>query len=130
MSDKNNLTDNELIEEIRKGDSDYENELIFRYRATVEAIAAKYIDSPLEKEDLIQEGMIGLLAAIKSFNLNKGTKFVTYASRCINNSVKSAIKKFTRLKDIPPSSLTQLDEDFEDSQYALSAEDEFLAKEL
>ena len=129
MSELENQTDNELLREIRNGQAKATDELIERYRSTVELIAQKYIGSPLEKDDLVQEGMIGLLAAIKSYNSEKGATFATYASRCIDNSVKTALKKFSRIKDIPPSSIIELEEDALDSQMALSAEDEYLAKE-
>jgi RNA polymerase sporulation-specific sigma factor len=130
MPDKNNNnTDAQLLREINNGQTKALDKLILKYRPTVEAIAMKYINSPLEKDDLIQEGMIGLLAAINSYNSDKGTKFTTYASRCINNSVQTALRKFTRLKDIPQSSLVALEEDYFENQVGLSAEDEYLAKE-
>ncbi len=123
------MEDEHLLRLIKEGNSDATNKLIIRYRSVVEVIALKYIDSPLEKDDLVQEGMIGLLAAIKSFNSEKGTKFSTYASRCINNSIKSALKKFSRMKDIPQANLISLEDETLDSQFGLSAEDEYLAKE-
>ncbi len=129
MSELNNKSDLELLSDIQSGNSELIDEIILRYRSTVEALASKYIGSPLERDDLIQEGMIGLLAATKSYNSKKGAMFITYASRCIENSIKSAINKFTRLKDIPPASITELNEESFDDKYALSAEDEFLAKE-
>ena len=129
MSDFSEKTDNELLYDVKNNRQAATEELIKRYRETVESVAIKYLDSPLEKDDLMQEGMIGLLAAIKSYNPEKGTAFATYASRCISNSVKTALKKFSRMKDIPPSNLIELEEDALDSQTTLSAEDEFLAKE-
>ncbi len=129
MSGYSEKTDNELLSEIKNNDKLAMNALIVRYRSTVEAIAAKYINSPLEMDDLIQEGMIGLLAAINSYNSEKGAKFVTYASRCINNSVQTALRKFSRMKDIPQSNLVTLEEDYFEGQVGLSAEDEYLAKE-
>lgn len=128
MSNKNSVTDNELLKRICDGDKDATNELIIKYRGLVEHIARKYIDSPLEEDDIIQEGMIGLLAAIKSYNSEKGAKFNTYATHCINNSIKSALKKFSRLKDIPQGVIIELDEDIVKGK-SLSAEDEFLANE-
>ncbi|MBE6742184.1 MAG: sigma-70 family RNA polymerase sigma factor [Ruminococcaceae bacterium] len=122
-------SDEELLIEIRNGVASSMEELIGRYRPTVDSIALKYINSPLEKEDLVQEGLIGLLAAINSYSSEKGAKFSTYASRCINNSVQTALRKFSRLKDIPPTSIMPLEEDFFDNYPALSAEDEYLAKE-
>ena len=124
-----NTTDNDLLTEIKNGQPGAIETLIERYRPTVEAIAMKYINSPFEKDDLMQEGMIGLLAAIHSYQPEKGAKFVTYASICINNSVQTAIRKFSRMKDIPPSSIVALEEDFLDNRLGLSAEDEYLAKE-
>lgn len=129
MQKNNEKTDSELLEEIKSGNEKATEQLIKRHRNSVEAIAMKYINSPLEKDDLVQEGMIGLLAAIKSYNNNKGAKFLTYACRCIDNSIQTALRKFSRLKDIPQSSIVTLEEDFFDNQYVLSAEDEYLANE-
>ena len=129
MSDYNELTDTELLAKIKNSDKSAMDTLIERYRSTVEAIAMKYINSPLEKDDLVQEGMIGLLAAMNSYKSDKGAKFATYASRCIDNSVQTALRKFSRRKDIPPSNIVALEEDYFDNQVVLSAEDEYLAKE-
>jgi len=129
MTEWSNKTDKELIREIRENRAGAVEALIERYRSKVELIAMNYINSPLEHDDLVQEGMIGLLAAINSYNSEKGAAFGTYAARCINNSVRTALKKFSRLKDIPPSSIVELDDEAMDAKTALSAEDEFLAKE-
>ncbi len=123
------MTDEELLRLIKEGNSDATNELIIRYRSDVEAIAMRYISSPLEKDDLIQEGMIGLLAAIKSYSSEKGALFKTFAARCIDNSIKTALKKLSRMKAIPQANIIELEEDIFDSSYSLSAEDEYLAKE-
>lgn len=129
MNEANQHTDEMLLIEIQGGNEDATNEMILRYRYLVEIIAKKYINSPLEMDDLNQEGMIGLLAAVKSFNSDKGAKFITYASRCINNSIQTAISKFSRIKDIPQDSIIELDEDLHNGQTGLSAEDVFLANE-
>lgn len=129
MPDISSETDVQLLKRIKSGQNEVIDKLIEKYRPAVESIAMKYINSPLEKDDLVQEGMIGLLAAIKSYNADKGAKFVTYASRCIENSIQTALRKFSRLKDIPQSSLVTLDESYLDFMVGLSAEDEYLAKE-
>ena len=116
MSDTAEKTDIELLDEIKNGNEKSIDELINKYRSSVEAIAMKYINSPLEKDDLVQEGMIGLLAAIKSYNSNKGAKFLTYACRCIDNSIQTALRKFSRLKDIPQGSIVTLEEDYFDNE--------------
>lgn len=124
-----NKTDEQLLTEAEKDSSTTYETIIKRYRPTVEAVAMKYINSPLEKDDLVQEGMIGLYAAIKSYKSDKGAKFATYANRCINNSVQSALRKFTRMKDIPQSSIVPLEDSLFESKVGLSAEDEYLAQE-
>ena len=105
-------------------------QLVSSYKGLVENIAAKYVNSPLEKDDIVQEGMIGLLAAINSYNNEKGASFETYASKCINTSILGALRKLSRLKDIPQSNIVSIEnEDSFDSKFILSAEDEYLAKE-
>lgn len=129
MLKQNNKSEEQLIEEIQNGSDKAIEALINKCRSTVEAIAMKYINSPFEKDDLIQEGMIGLLAAIHSYKKDKNTKFMTYANRCINNSIQSSLRKFSRMKDIPQSSIVSLQDDCFAERYVLSAEDEYLAKE-
>lgn len=105
-------------------------QLVSQYKELVEKIASKYNNSLLEKDDIFQEGMIGLLAAINSYNSEKGASFVTYATKCINTSILGALRRLSRLKDIPQSNIVPLeDEDSFDNKFALSAEDEYLAKE-
>ena len=100
MCSLEDMTDEQLLSQAKNDNSQMYEIMIRRYRPTVEAIAMKYINSPLEKDDLIQEGMIGLYAAIKSYRADKGAKFATYANHCIDNSVQTALRKFTRKKDI------------------------------
>lgn len=127
MADIKSKSDNDLLS-LRKNDSATE-ELISRYKPLVESVAMKYINSPLEKDDLVQEGMIGLLAAINSYRKEEGASFATYARHCINNSIQSALRKVSRLKDIPQANIVSLEEDYFDNVVHLSAEDEYLAKE-
>ena len=62
-------------------------------RPTVEMIAMKYIHSPLEKDDLVQEGMIGLLAALRAYQPKRGAAFRTFAGTCIENAIQTALRK-------------------------------------
>ena len=96
-----NIINDTILSSAQSGDNKQTEALIRQYRNVVEAIAVKYINSPLEYDDIIQEGMIGLLAAIKTFNNSKGAQFKTYAQTCINNSIQTALRKFNRKKDIP-----------------------------
>ena len=125
-----NLNEAEILSLCKEGDNEALTFIITRYRPSVEALASKYSDSPIEREDLIQEGMIGLLAAIKSFDCGKGTAFSTYCYTCINNSLQTALRKVSRRKDIPQGILISLEEvTINNSNTTLSAEDSFLAKE-
>ena len=66
-----NIINDTILSSAQSGDNKQTEALIRQYRNVVEAIAVKYINSPLEYDDIIQEGMIGLLAAIKTFNNSK-----------------------------------------------------------
>lgn len=113
----------------QKGSSAAVNKIIQNMRPTVEMIAMKYISSQLEKDDLVQEGMIGLLAAVRSYRPGKGASFKTFACICIENSIQTALRKFKRIKDIPQESMVSYEDYLKTLGSADSAEDDFLASE-
>ena len=122
--------DNGIIVEAQSGDIEKLEYIIKSYASAVEIIAKGYYNSPVETEDLKQEGMIGLLAAIKSYDAAKGAGFKTYSSRCIDNAMQNAIKRNTRKKDIPGNSLVEyLDEEIPLASSFRSAEDDFISRE-
>lgn len=126
---KNNINDT-LLSNVQSGDSKNTEALISEYRSVVEAIASKYTNSPLEYEDIIQEGMIGLLASIKTFDESKGAKFKTYAQTCINNSIQTALRKFNRQKDIPQGAVIEYaEEEIPEENGSISAEDYYITGE-
>jgi RNA polymerase sigma factor, sigma-70 family len=103
MSDKNysSFTDEELILMSKDGDFDAEEFLIKKYSYIVRyEIRFLYIVGA-EVEDLMQEGMIGLFSAIRSYDSSSGTKFSTFATTCIRNRVNTFIKTSNREKHIP-----------------------------
>lgn len=118
-----------VVSDAQKGNGNAINQVILALRSTVEIIAMKYIDSPLEKDDLVQEGMIGLLAAVKAYQPSRGASFKTFACTCIENSIQTALRKFTRIKDVPKDNLVPYDDYLETLGSAVSAEDDFLASE-
>ena len=123
------LSDEEVVFLAQEGNSGALEHIIVRYRNFVYKKAKQFFLIGSDEDDLIQEGMIGLYAAIKSYRADKGAKFATYANHCIDNSVQSALRKFTRKKDIPQSSIVPLDQSLFESKVGLSAEDEYLAQE-
>ena len=130
MKELKDLTEAEVLSLSKNGDNEALTFIISKYRAAVEAAVSKISDSPIERDDLIQEGLIGLLAAIRSFDLGRETAFGTYCYTCINNSLQTALRKVSRKKDVPQNIVVPLEEEFINfKNTALSAEESFLAQE-
>ncbi len=77
----------EIIERTKNGDEEARNILIEKNLRLVAHIVKKYNNHVKDTEDLLSVGDIGLIKAISSFETGKGTRFATYASRCINNEI-------------------------------------------
>ena len=104
----NNKTDEELAEIAKNGDKDALEYLLKRYKDLVDMKVSKYFIIGAEKEDIIQEGMIGLYKAIKNFNINKESSFKSFANMCIERQLITAIKTSNRQKHIPLNSSISL----------------------
>ena len=114
MSDKFlSLDDSELIVLCRKGDEKAYSALIARYLFTVRSRASVYENSGIDFEDLMQEGYIGLVNAVKSYESNFGTSFSTFAYMCIDRNILSAVRKSMAKKQIPKSALVFIEDDKE-----------------
>lgn len=83
------------------GDRAAEERLVARYNRLVRVCARPYFLAGGDSEDLIQEGMIGLLSAIRGFQSDKETLFRTYAEVCIRNRIRSAARAAARNKHSP-----------------------------
>ena len=77
----------ECLERCRKGDTSARDELIEKNLRLVAYIVKKYAGIGKDSEDLISIGTIGLIKAIDSFDVDKGIRLATYASRCIDNEL-------------------------------------------
>lgn len=97
----NAFKDEELCLLAAQGDPQAEEQLILRYRRTVLVSARSYFLMGGDNEDLVQEGMIGLLKAIRFYNPQRGASFRTYASRCVNHALISAVTAAARNKHLP-----------------------------
>ena len=104
----NNLDDNEVITKIKQGDKKALNYLLDKYTDVVSMKAGKYFIVGAEKEDIIQEGLIGLFKAIKSFNPEKQSSFKTFANLCVERQLQTAIKSSMRQKHMPLNSYLSL----------------------
>ena len=104
------ITDEALIERSQQGEYTASAELIVRYTPTVLYYAERYCYLGLEKEDLMQEGMIALLSAMRTYRADAGAGFRTYASRCIANGLAKVAASQLRARNIPLALTAPLDE--------------------
>lgn len=104
------MSDEEVVSLCRQGDEDATNHLIARYRNFVYSKANTYFLVGAEKDDVVQEGMIGLYKAIKEFDGENISSFKHFAGVCISRQILSAIKAATRKKHLPLNSYISLSE--------------------
>ncbi|MGO5022640.1 sigma-70 family RNA polymerase sigma factor [Lawsonibacter sp. LCP25S3_G6] len=88
----NSLTDEQLSQRAAQGDSQAETELVQRYGRLVRACARPLFLAGGDSEDLIQEGMMGLLTAIRSYDPGRDARFRTYAEICIRSRLLTAVR--------------------------------------
>lgn len=86
------------------------------YKDMVRAKAGLYFMMGAEKEDLIQEGMIGLVKAYNSYDPSRGASFGTYADICVNRQMISAVQSASRQKNQPLNSAVYLDSRVNDQE--------------
>nr|WP_114498989.1 RNA polymerase sporulation sigma factor SigH [Fontibacillus phaseoli] len=103
------LNDEDIVEAVRNGDSEALEYLINKYRSFVRAKARSYFLIGADREDIIQEGMIGLYKSIRDFRGDKLASFKAFAELCITRQIITAIKTATRQKHIPLNSYVSLD---------------------
>jgi len=101
-------TDEEVVTEAKDGDSIALEYLINKYKNFVKAKARSYFLIGADREDIIQEGMIGLYKAIRDFKGDKLSSFRAFAELCITRQIITAIKTATRQKHIPLNSYVSL----------------------
>lgn len=103
------VSDEEIVDAYRDGDSDALEYLITKYQYFVRAKARSYFLIGADREDIVQEGMIGLYKAIRDFRGDKLASFKAFAELCITRQIITAIKTATRQKHIPLNSYVSLD---------------------
>jgi len=102
------LSDEELVLLAKNGDTTAIELLVNRYKNFVRARSKSYFLVGADREDLIQEGMIGLYKAILSFNASRNVSFKTFAELCVTRHIISAVKMSTRQKHMPLNSYISL----------------------
>lgn len=104
----NNMSDDELLELINNKDTDALDFLICKYKDLVNSKVNKYFIIGAEKEDIVQEGLIGLYKAIKDYKQDKQNSFKSFANLCIERQLITAIKSSNRQKHMPLNSYLSL----------------------
>ena len=100
--------DEEIVELARAGDEVALEHLLIRYKNFTRVKARSYFLVGADKEDIVQEGMIGLYKAIRDFQAERQTSFRAFAELCITRQIITAIKSATRQKHIPLNSYVSL----------------------
>ena len=103
-----NLTDEQIIDKIHEGDEEALTYILNKYKELVNMKVSKYFIIGAEKEDTVQEGMIGLFKAVKSFDGTKQNSFKSFANICIERQLITAIKSSNRQKHMPLNSYLSL----------------------
>ncbi len=104
----NEMTDEQIIIEIQNGDKQALSYLMNKYKELVNMKVSKYFMVGAEKEDIVQEGLIGLFKAIKTYKREKNSSFKSFANMCIERQLITAIKSSNRQKHIPLNSYLSL----------------------
>ena len=110
------IVDEEIVVDARNGDSLAQEHLIKKYKNFVRAKARSYFLIGADREDIIQEGMIGLFKAIRDFRSDKLSSFRAFAELCITRQIITAIKTATRQKHIPLNSYVSLNKPIYDEE--------------
>ncbi|NIK12916.1 RNA polymerase sporulation sigma factor SigH [Alkalibacillus almallahensis] len=123
------LDDEVVLDYVQQGEVQALEYLIQKYRSFVRAKARTYFLIGADREDIVQEGMIGLYKAIRDFQDDKQSSFKVFAELCVTRQIITAIKTATRQKHIPLNSYVSLDkpvyeEDSDRTLIDMIAEDE------
>lgn len=130
----NSLTDDQLISSFKSGDTKALTELTHRYMKVANTIALKVggsfanYSNFIDISDFIQEGMIGFLSAVYSYNEKNTASFRTYAGVCIEHKMISLMKSLNTKKKIPANLCQSLDTEINLVDTALTPEEVLVSK--
>ncbi len=114
MKDFSDFTDEELIIRYRDGDKQIVDYLMDKYKHVVRNKAGRMFILGADKDDLIQEGMIGLFKAVRDYDSGRDASFLTFAELCISRQMYTAIQAANRKKHLPLNSYISLYKNQED----------------
>ena len=108
MKRYDSFDDEYLVELAQRGNAEAEEAIIRRYKDTVKLKAKPYFIIGADSEDVVQEGMIGIFKAVKSYRPEKEASFKTFAELCINRQIFTAIQRAARQKHSPLNNFVSL----------------------
>ncbi len=108
MRDYGQYSDEELIMLLRDGEDEVTDYIMEKYKNLVRSMAGSMYILGADRDDLIQEGMIGLFKAVRNYDCGRDASFFTFAELCINRQMYSAIQAAGRMKHIPLNSYISL----------------------
>jgi len=114
--DYDQMADDELIKFVNTGDAVAQETLIKRYKNFVLAKSRSYFLVGADREDIVQEGMIGLYKAIRDYKIERLASFRAFAELCITRQIITAIKAATRQKHQPLNSYISLNKPIYDEE--------------
>ena len=113
MNKYDRMTDEQLLCDYKNGNQEIMDYLMVKYKSMVRKKARAMYLLGGENEDLIQEGMIGLIKAVRDFDVTQKTSFSSFAELCVSRQMYSAIEASNRKKHLPLNSYVSLYEDSE-----------------
>lgn len=117
------LSDENLVLSAQEGNIEAEELLMRKYKETVRTKAKMYYMAGADEEDVVQEGMIGLLKAIRQFDADKEASFGTFAGICITRQIISAIRSADRHKHKPLNTSVSLSDPLKEENGEITLED-------
>lgn len=122
MTKYSTIDDRSLCKLVAEGNREAEDVLIQRYSVLVKICSRPYFLAGGDSEDLMQEGFLGLLSAVRQYDESKETSFKTFAELCIRNRLYSAVKSASRFKHTPlNNSISFASPNFDEGQTRSSA---------
>lgn len=107
-----NMTDEKLVFLAQNGNEDALDFILHKFRPLVARKSNSYFLAGADKDDIVQEGMIGLFKAVRDYKSDKDAAFRSFAELCVTRQIISAVKSASRLKHSPLNSYISLDKPF------------------
>lgn len=108
-SEYGRMTDEELIDHLREGEAPIMDYICDKYKNLVRSKAKSMFILGADRDDLIQEGMIGLFKAVRDYDMGRDASFYTFAELCINRQMYTAVQASKRQKHLPLNTYVSLD---------------------